>query len=86
MRWGNPLVYLTDTYEYTIPFGEKESAIPPRCFPGTRHLLCVKKARAYEIGAYRNLALNVNDQHGNEVCYPGLLPMWKQGESPFLRR
>ena len=67
---GKSLVYLTDTYEYTIPFGEKRICYSPKVFSGDRHLLCVKKARAYEIGAYRNLALNVNDQHGNEVCYP----------------
>lgn len=44
----------------------------------------MKKARAYEIGAYRNLALNVNDQHGNEVCYPrASANVETRGESVF---
>ena len=81
---GKSLVYLTDTYEYTIPFGEKRICYSPKVFSGDRHLLCVKKARAYEIGAYRNLALNVNDQHGNEVCYPrASANVETRGESVF---
>ena len=67
---GKSLVYLTDDVSYEIPFGDKRLNLSPKVFNGSRHLLTVKKAFDHEIKAYRNLALNVYDQHGTPSCYP----------------
>ena len=67
---GSSLVYLTGEMRYEIPFGEKRSNLSPKTFWGDRHLLFVRRAKAFEIGQYRNLALNVWDQHGAANCYP----------------
>ena len=81
---GKSLVYLTGNYEYTIPFGEKRVCYSPKVFSGERHLLSAKKAKDFEIHAYRNLAVNVNDQHGNKVCYPrASANVETRGESVF---
>ena len=32
--------------------------------------MTVRRALETDVHAYRNLALNVNDQHGNTVCFP----------------
>ena len=67
---GRSLVYLTGHYVYKIPFGEKRINLSPKVFSGSRHLLTLKKARDFEISAYRNLAFNVSDSHENETCFP----------------
>ncbi len=67
---GKSLVYLKGSYEYRIPFGEKRICYSPRAFTGEKHLVTVRKAQETDVHAYRNLALNVNDQHGNMVCFP----------------
>lgn len=67
---GSSLVYLTGDVHYQIPFGEKRINLAPKVFSGEKHLLKVKKAKDFEVKSYRNLALNVNDSHGNETCYP----------------
>jgi hypothetical protein len=67
---GKSMVYLTDTIEYQIPFGEKRANLSPKVFAGEKHLLCARVAKDYENTAYRNLAVNVNDQHGQVTCYP----------------
>jgi hypothetical protein len=67
---GKSLVYITDHVSYEIPFGEKRLHLSPKVFYGNQHLLNVKIAKEYEIKAYRNLAINVNDQHGDTNCYP----------------
>lgn len=56
--------------EYTIPFGEKRINMSPKVFSGNKHLLTAKMAKDCEIKAYRNLALNVNDQHNDANCFP----------------
>ena len=33
-------------------------------------MISLRKARPYEVNIYRNLAENVNDQHGDVNCYP----------------
>ena len=67
---GKSLVYLTGNVDYEIPFGEKRINLSPKVFWGTRHLLSVKKAHSFEVEGYRNLALNIWDQHGEVNCYP----------------
>lgn len=67
---GKSLVYLTDDVSYEIPFGDKRLNLSPKVFYGSRHLLTVKEAFDNEVKAYRNLALNVYDQHGAPSCYP----------------
>lgn len=67
---GKSLVYLTSDLHYEIPFGEKRINLSPKAFYGSKHLVTVKEAREFEINMYRNLALNVNDQHGDTGCYP----------------
>lgn len=67
---GKSLVYLTGNVYYQIPFGEKRINMSPKTFCGARHLLSVKKAKSFEADNYRNLAVNVWDQHGDVSCYP----------------
>lgn len=67
---GRSLVYITDHVEYNIPFGEKRVNLSPKVFHGEKHLLYAKTAKEYEVKAYRNLCINVNDQHGAVTCYP----------------
>ena len=81
---GKSLVYLTGNAEYQIPFGEKRINLSPKAFSGKKHLLYVRTAKDYEIKAYRNLALNVNDQHQNTACYPhASANVETRGESVF---
>ena len=67
---GKSLVYLTGDQTYEIPFEEKKFNLSPKAFTGEKQLLCLRKARPYEINIYRNMAENVNDQHGDVNCYP----------------
>ncbi|MDC7288427.1 carbohydrate-binding protein [Blautia schinkii] len=82
---GKSLVYLTGNVTYRIPFGEKRINLSPKAFSGNKHLLYARLARDYEIKAYRNLALNVNDQHLESVnCYPhASANVETRGESVF---
>lgn len=84
---GKSLVYLTDNLIYEIPFGEKRSHLSPKVFYGSKHLLYVKKAKEYEIKAYRNLSINVYDQHGDTHCYPhATANVETRGESVFAAK
>ena len=67
---GRSLVYITGNVTYIVPFGEKRINLSPKAFYGKKHLLCARKARDFEIDTYRNLAVNVCDQHHLENCYP----------------
>ncbi|WP_099469991.1 DUF7402 domain-containing protein [Konateibacter massiliensis] len=67
---GKSMVYITDNVEYKIPFGERRINLSPKVFWGDKHLLGAKVAKSYEVKAYRNLCVNVNDQHGEVKCYP----------------
>lgn len=67
---GKSLCYVTGVVDYTIPFGDRRINVAPKAFSGNKHLLYARLAKDYEIKAYRNLALNVNDQHGDGNCYP----------------
>lgn len=67
---GRSMVYITNQAEYTIPFGEKRINLSPKAFYGEKHLLCARIASDFERKAYRNLAVNVNDRHGEVTCFP----------------
>ena len=81
---GRSLVYLTENVTYRIPFGEKRINLSPKAFSGNKHLLCARTAQDFEIRAYRNLALNVCDQHEIENLYPhAVANVEARGESVF---
>ncbi len=67
---GRALVYITGNVEYIIPFGEQRVNLSPKVFYGTRHLLYARIAKEYDVAGYRNLAVNVYDQHQMRDCYP----------------
>lgn len=84
---GKSLVYLTEDLHFLVPFGEKHISYPPKSFNGKRHLLYAKRANDVEINTYRNLAENVNDQHGDTHCYPhATANVETRGESVFAAR
>lgn len=84
---GPAFVYITDNVSYQIPFGEKRICYSPKVFYGSRHYLYARIAREDEIKAYRNLALNVCDQHGETNCYPhAQANVETRGESVFAAR
>ncbi len=67
---GEALILVTGNVEFKIPFGEAKTSYSPKSFSGTSHYLHVREAAEYEIYAYRNLALNVYDNHENNTSYP----------------
>lgn len=84
---GKSFVYLTGNVDYLIPFGEKRISCSPKVFYGSRHYLYARMAREDEITAYRNLALNVNDQHCDVECYPhATANVETRGESVFAAK
>ncbi len=85
---GGALVYITDKcIRYRVPFGEKRICYSPKVFSGKKHYLYVRQATKEEIAAYRNLAQNVMDQHGETHCYPhASANVETRGESVFAAR
>jgi len=84
---GSAFVYITDNVSYYVPFGEKRICYSPKVFSGNRHYLYARVAREDEIKSYRNLALNVMDQHGETHCYPhATANVETRGESVFAAR
>lgn len=84
---GASLVYITDNVSFYIPFGEKRVSYSPKAFYGNTHYLYARLARQDEIKAYRNLALNVYDQHGDTNCYPhAYANVETRGEAVFAAR
>lgn len=81
-------VYMTKSQVvYDIPFEEKKISYNPRTFTGERHYLSMRKAFDYEVSAYRNLAKNVMDQHGDRGCFPhAFANVETRGESVFAAR
>lgn len=76
-----------DELVYEIPFEERKTSYNPKSFTGDRHYLTMRYAREYEIGAYRNLAENVMDQHGDQGCYPhAYANVETRGEAVFAAR
>lgn len=84
---GTAMCYVTDDVTYQIPFGEKKKVYSPKTFSGSRHYLFARVADEDEIGRYRNLALNVADQHDVKGCYPhASANVETRGESVFAAR
>lgn len=85
---GAAFVYITEkTVSYAIPFGEKRVSCSPKVFSGDRHYIYAEAARQDEIAAYRNLALNPADQHGDVPCYPhATANVETRGESVFAAK
>ncbi|WP_063566454.1 hypothetical protein [Paenibacillus sp. O199] len=85
----NPaFVYFTgEEYRYAIPFDEKRVSYSPKSFTGDKHVLHARLATREEIEAYKNVALNPYDQHGNESCFPhASANVETRGESVFAAR
>lgn len=81
---GESLVYVQEDIQYVIPFGEKKVHLSPKAFSGNRHLIHVRRAHEFEKRGYRNLALNVNDQHENTMSFPhASANVETRGESVF---
>lgn len=81
---GRALVYITGNVEYIIPFGEKRVNLSPKAFYGGRHLLHARLAKDYDVEGYRNLAINVYDQHQIKDCYPhAVANVETRGETVF---
>lgn len=85
---GEELVYLKEgSLTYEVPFDEKKICYSPKCFIGERHLLTARVATKEEISAYRNLARNRYDQHGDTGCYPhATANVETRGEAVFAAR
>lgn len=85
---GAAQIYLKgEVITYTIPFGEQRFSISPKAFTGDRHYLYVREAREEEIHHYRNLAVNVMDQHGEVNYYPhASANVETRGESVFAAK
>lgn len=81
-------VYLTkQEVVYTIPFEEKKISYNPKSFTGGIHYITMRKAADYENNAYRNLAKNVMDQHGDLGCFPHAhANVETRGEAVFAAR
>ncbi len=81
-------VYLTkQQVMYRIPFGEKKVSYNPAAFSGERHYITMRLAEEYENRAYRNLAKNVMDQHGDTGCFPhAQANVETRGEAVFAAR
>ena len=82
------LVYMTRReLVFEIPFGEMKRSWSPRSFTGERHYLTCRRAEGYEIRAYRNLAENVLDQHGDRGGFPhASTNVETRGEAVFAAR
>lgn len=82
------LVFLTrPEISYVIPFAEKKASYNPKSFSGDNHCITLRTADESEVLAYRNLAKNVLDQHGDTGCYPhASANVETRGESVFAAR
>ncbi|MDR0271614.1 carbohydrate-binding protein [Paenibacillus sp.] len=85
---GPAFIYLTgNEYRFIIPFGEKKISYSPKSFMGELHALTARLATEDEINTYKNMALNVYDQHENETCHPhAFANVETRGESVFAAR
>ena len=67
---GTSLVFLTGALTYTVPFDQQRLNLSPKAFTGNSHYLFVREAYPEQIRQYRNLAVNVSDQHNAINLYP----------------
>ena len=85
---GEAFTYITKPQvDFLIPFNEKKVAYSPKTFSGKIHTMTARVAYDHEIAAYKNLAKNVMDQHGDTGCYPhASANVETRGESVFAAR
>lgn len=84
---GAAMCYLTNDVVYQIPFGEKKKVYSPKTFSGQRHYLYARVAEDDEVYTYRNLAVNVADQHDVQGCFPhASANVETRGESVFAAK
>lgn len=85
---GEAFTYIKKSeLSYTIPFDEKKISYSPKVFTGNIHLITARLAYEHEIKAYKNLAKNVMDSHGDTGCYPhATANVETRGESVFAAR
>ncbi|MBS5933081.1 MAG: carbohydrate-binding protein [Clostridiales bacterium] len=85
---GSAFVYLkANSFRYVVPFGEKKVCYSPKIFSGEHHLITARVATKEEIACYKNLALNVADQHEESNCYPhASANVETRGESVFAAK
>lgn len=84
---GSVMCYVKGPVTYQIPFGEKKKVYAPKTFSGSKHYLFARVAEKEEIAAYRNLAVNVNDQHDVDSCFPhASANVETRGESVFAAK
>ncbi len=82
---GKSLVYLTDDLYYYVPFGITKLNRSPKAFIGNIHYMFAEKASESQIGCYRNLALNPNDQHTEVTAFPHATANTEtRGEAVFM--
>ncbi|AEC02941.1 carbohydrate-binding protein [Parasphaerochaeta coccoides] len=82
------LVFMKEkSFSLPIPVGEKHISYDPLSFQGNVHLVSARKASKQEITAWRNLALNPYDHHGNSALFPhASANVETRGESVFAAR
>lgn len=84
---GASMCYITGPVTYRIPFGEKKNVYSPKTFSGSKHYIFARVAEDVEVTEYRNLAVNVNDQHDVDSCFPhASANVETRGESVFAAR
>lgn len=85
---GKAFIYVTkDEITYNIPFGEKKISYSPKSFHGNLHLMTARVATREEIDSYKNLTLNIYDQHGDTGYFPhAVANVETRGESVFAAR
>lgn len=84
---GSSVCMLTGELDFVVPFAEKKTSYSPKTFSGDRHYIYVRHAEEFEVHNYRNLALNVNDQHGDTHLYPhASANVETRGEAVFAAR
>ncbi len=85
---GESFVYMKGkSTSFEVPFGEKKVCYQPKCFTGEMHLMSARIAEQYEIDAYKNLACNKYDLHGERGIYPhASANVETRGESVFAAK
>ncbi len=85
----NPaFVYMAgEEFRMEVPFGEKRISYSPKSFTGSKHVLSARLATPEEIDAYKNVAKNEFDHHGNDCCFPhATANVETRGEAGFAAR
>lgn len=81
------LIYLTNTFVFTIPFRETKKSYNPKSFSSNRHYITARLATEKEISSYRDLAFNPYDNHDNSSAFPhAFANVETRGEAVFAAR